>query len=253
MVLLVVSQTSPNSAAQVWSEDFQGGLEDWELHAYFWDYSNVWWQKYSHGFEIIDGALTAPQSTTLNNTEVADHPSTVEYGTWSFDWKMADGGIGYDVFIFIMTDDGTEYNATQDTDFRFGGYGVLMALDPDTTQPEVRLIEYLGPYADSFAVLHAVSALPADVRDRGTLHFDITRNQEGEIKVYVDDELTLKYTDDSIHVAAWIQWLSWLGDTAIDNIEVRDDVIDPNKDDTPLLMIPIIFTFALIVLIRKKK
>ncbi|MHA2253864.1 MAG: hypothetical protein ACXAD7_26160 [Candidatus Kariarchaeaceae archaeon] len=254
VLILILSQALPNSAAQVWSEDFEGNLDDWTLEGYYWDANYTWWQT-THDLKIVDGALTAPQSTTFNDTQIAYHDSAVEYGTWSFDWTLGDGNVGYDAFVFMMNDETDLYNFSgiNEADFRFEGYGLLMDFFQVGVVPELRLIEYYGVDSNKFADAHVVEKLEPTTRDQGSFHFDITRNEDGKIRIYMDDELMIEFTDKSTPQSERIQYVSWTGNTAIDNIVVDDQVKDPSKDDAPLLILPFALTFAMIVFIKKKR
>ncbi|MHA2253865.1 MAG: hypothetical protein ACXAD7_26165 [Candidatus Kariarchaeaceae archaeon] len=256
MAFLLISQIMPYSAAQVVAEDFEDdNLDDWEMSAYYWDANIVWWQKTTHELQIVDGALTAPPSSTFNNTEFAFHDTSIEYGTWSFDWILTDDGVAYDAFVFVMHDNVTFYNYSGflEADLRFEGYAILMDFRSVDQEPKLRLLEYLGADASSLAVTQVEELLGDDIREEETLHFDITRNEDGVIKVYIDKERIISFTDSSTPKAEKLGWASWKGSTAIDNIVVDDEVIDPSEDEAPFLVLPFILSLAMIVIIKKKK
>lgn len=228
-VMLLFFSSTTVSATEVWAEEFDSGLDDWHLYAYYWDNNNVWWSM-DENWQIIDGALTPPDSDTLNVTHFANHASTTTHGTWSFDWTADDEGDSRDVFVFMMKDTITQYNFSgyKEADLRFEGYGLIIEASGNVI---LRLLEYLGNDAASFAKgLAAKNKYGLEISKH---HFDITRTLDGNITVYLDQEKMLSVIDVSEHEAEKIAFGSWKGASFIDNITIDGEVLPIGEEQTP--------------------
>lgn len=232
----------------VLEEDFDGGnLDDWVFTGYYWDSESVWWST-EPGITTENGRLTAPESDRLNGTHFAYCNSTSIYGTWSFDWTSDDDGDSYDIFAFILHDNITnyQYDGYKEEDLRVEGYSILIDAQDSTV---IRLLEYLGNDADEFTNTTQVKNLSE--RLDGTHHFDITRDMNGTISVYLDSEYLFSHTSLSTPQSNKLAWGSWTGASSIDNIQIDDELLLSiparsiiNKPTPPMIY----FTVSLIIL-----
>jgi len=170
----------------VWSDDF----EDGELDG--WD---VWWQKGI--YSIDDGILTIKTGGDLY------HESSVLNGTWSFD-----------LFLDDNSDTTHEFRFTEGT-YNFQNLEVKQA---ENTQIWVTTQRDDG------------EAIPSHVdlgkKLSGWHHFDITREESGMIKIYLDGEFILEHFDDREFDAEKLVVMYCCSGPVLDNLVVRDKVMN---------------------------
>ena len=170
----------------VWSDDF----EDGELDG--WD---VWWQKGI--YSIDDGILTIKTGGDLY------HESSVLNGTWSFD-----------LFLDDNSDTTHEFRFTEGT-YNFQNLEVKQA---ENTQIWITTQRDDG------------EAIPSHVdlgeKLSGWHHFDITREESGMIKIYLDGEFILEHFDDREFDAEKLVVMYCCSGPVLDNLVVRDKVMN---------------------------
>ncbi|MHA2293173.1 MAG: hypothetical protein ACXACK_13530 [Candidatus Hodarchaeales archaeon] len=233
LILLIVSTIFRISAATVWTEYFDD-LDDWDLSDFTINaITEVHTQDNVSGFSLVDGALTAPNCLNWNHPSRALRNSTVAYGTWSFDWVVAEGSThkAHDGVLFIHTDREHNYNINGLTQAEYyaglSGYVLVlscMQLSGVIVGPGLTIVEYTTQ-EPGYEVLgsHPLSTAPV-----GPHHIDITRNSQGIFRVFFDSSQVIQVTDNSITTSEKFGFKSFRGDSQIDNITVSDSV-----DKTP--------------------
>ncbi len=258
VTILIVIPLNPMqvSAALVWNEDFTvttvEELDDWVLQGY--ELIDSTFYQVDHGFTIVNGELTAedvyvPWSIYMSQVRRAIHNSTVAYGTWSFDWRVSGSQNGYDGVEFMFTDLRDEYNLTGEfTSYAMTGYTLIL----DT-------IENDEMYIEKFAVTHGVILVrhdfPSDLI--GQHHIDITRSLEGEFNVYFDAQLVLNVIDADVTSCEKFNFVSFQGNSSIDNIVISDSV-DVARFELPIELIVIgigigVTVVAIVIFFKRKK
>jgi hypothetical protein len=234
LVLLIVSTVLRVSAATVWAEDFGAeNLDEWNLSRFTIDPSGVHTQHNVSEFSIVNGALTAPNTQNWNHPNRALHNSTVAYGTWSFDWVVAEGSTHktHDGVLFIHTDLEHNYNTTGLTQAEYyaglSGYVLVLSSlsfsDGPAIYPGLAIVKYTTQEPGyEFLGSHQLSTAPI-----GSHHIVITRDSQGEFKIYFDSSLSIQVTDNSTTTSEKFGFKSYRGDSQIDNITVKDIPVEP--------------------------
>lgn len=172
----------------VWSDDF----EDWDIEG---------WEEAIPSWYVNEGALTSGP----DHADPIIHESNIATGTWSFDLLYGENmGSYYSICLSC------------DQDFR-NGFGF-----------------HTWTGENSFVVLNTLSdgnlrsPAEADLGKKlsGWNHFDITRDESGNTKIYVNEELVIEYKEElTISPQIFFLDVNDLG-LAFDNLVVRDQVID---------------------------
>ena len=181
-------ETPPDSTI-VWSDDFEDGdLDGWFEHP----------THASDIFFVEEGALAFGQEGGF-----IGHSSNVLYGTWSFDIYLIDKigrnlagmrfteGVTNDQNIFIDNMPNTQ---------------VIIFNQFDTTDPQEKSVD-LGE------------------RVTGWHHFDITKDENNVIRVYMDGDFLLELFDDRPYETERIYLFASFEGPAFDNIVVSDAVL----------------------------
>jgi hypothetical protein len=214
--ITICIELPPCIAHVVWSEDFESGnLDGWII--------------VMGDFIIEEGALHSKVSKNM----LADyfmmsgmyHPSTVSVGTWSFDFKCEGIADCPELIVDFMS-------LTQHR-MDFGSQGENYGF-------------YIGWFRTSSYELYKNAKYPNDElalkiyqSNSGTEmnkwhHVDITRDEDGTIRVYVDGELGIDLVDkthsESNYFGVNLEY-SERGKAIIDNIVVSDtiDIVPPPK------------------------
>jgi hypothetical protein len=171
----------------VWADDFEDGIiDDWE--------------------EDTPGTYFVNQGVLTSGPKYPDpliHESSVSVGTWSFDLNF---------------DSGSYYNLclSCERDFK-NGIGISVVTRDDTSIS-------IGTLSD-YTYLHPVAETDLGRRLTGWNHFDVTRDDAGHSKIFLNEELVLEYKDKlSISPQVFMFDVEELG-LEFDNLVVRDQVI----------------------------
>jgi hypothetical protein len=246
------------SAEMVWQEDFDD-LNNWTLEGGS-NMTGIMQTNPDHGLITVDGALTAPNSTTFDTASFAIHNSTVAYGTWRFKWYAAEGSdrAVYDNHAFIFNNP-SDWNLSGETQDEFlkdtSGYSLLMISQymPSTgvaEAPGLSLCEFTNDETSPFDVF-ASYGFNASIT--GWHNIIITRNSEGEFNVFYDSTLVMQATDNSTTTSEYFVFGSFKGDSRFDDISVSDAVDYPPATTDGYLLWLVIPTISLLIFIRKKK
>jgi hypothetical protein len=196
LVLFPCSACSPTAADMtptpdtsiVWEDDFEDGdIEDWET------YGDV---KVS----VNEGVLT----TGPNVRGVIYHECKVSAGTWSFD-------------LF--------YPEIGNPD-----YSIALILDQDATNGLNVLSWTSGNTFSAFSSISngIVSQKTANLNKMltGWNHFDITRDDSGNVKLYLNGELVQEYEHELTSSPQWFSIGTLASGPIFDNLVVRNKVVD---------------------------
>ena len=232
--LLLIAISSINQAKaviifDVWGENFEDDtwVDNWDLAGYLRiPKGGVYYESVDSGFSVVNGVLTAPNTQGDQNASMALHDSNVAYGNWSFDWFVKEDYtpeyLPWDVIAFMMIDSKYNYNYTGMTEpealMYSKGYYLEMNLYSNQLVSKIILgvigiIEF--PYYETIDSYQYVGSLT------GSHHFDITRNLQGQFKVYHNSELILQATDNSSVTSEKFSFNSYNGESGIDNITIN--------------------------------
>jgi len=177
----------------VWSDDFEDGeIEDWG-------------QDLNPGtsFFVEEGVLTSGPERAGD----IYHESKVSSGTWSFD-------------LFITPDTklmpNIDFCLSCDQDYISGVGFSVMSTERTTVQ---MLILENGKLTHEDKVRE-------DGRLSGWNHFDITRDDSGNSKIYLNGEIILEYSDELNITPQWFYFATPAIGPILDNLVVRNQVID---------------------------
>jgi hypothetical protein len=209
------TQMMPNSSSQyldnpnnndsipagiIWSDDFNdGNFQGWSVTR----------GGYSATENLIRGT-----TTTWNYIE---HPSTVAHGTWSFDhnfyagldgiWQPVDG----DLAIWFIA------NGHQSGDTTQADNGYFLVFHPHVDAIEL----WMDPGDEGYNRVLLGSWTPPDFVK--WWHVEITRDSDGEFKVYLDDVLRIQATDTTYDSSIFFGFLGY-NQQEMDNVVVSDSV-----------------------------
>ncbi|MHA2107085.1 MAG: hypothetical protein ACW99R_05200, partial [Candidatus Hodarchaeales archaeon] len=219
---IVFLGTIPTTAVEAWGDNFD-------------DNNYLGWIVQKGLFSTTDQML----ETVGNKSDWHEvyHPSTVAYGTWSVDLVINTTSISlmehlYIQFLVIVFDFENEdsYELTVWLDARMGTPGFILIKRTNG------VMTTLGEYE--------VSSGLSNFQD-----IDITRDTNGNFNVFVNGSLVIEATDTTWTTSLYFRFVS-MGENAIDNITVDDEVIKPTKGKTPssILLIGSSFSLGVIVI-----
>ncbi len=252
--ILILAGQIPVSGVMVWEDDFTSS-EEWIFHSYEHTSGGTDSIQIDPGMEIADGILTAPNYDTWSpqRIHIADHPSTMVYGNWSFDYLIPEDKIFYDSFNFIFTDLATDYNftGTVESESDFSGYFLIINAGTDA----YRIGKWLGQGgSDYVTILNSADRVGEIIT--GWHHVDFIRESDVDMAFYLDKVNLLNASDATYTSSERFSWASFTGDSAIDNLMVSDWTVASNPSDSdtsdtslPLYILPV---SVLVILLRKK-
>jgi hypothetical protein len=186
LMCLFIACSSSEDASIAWSDDFDDGDLDG------WD---VWYQKGL--YSVDDGVLTIKTGGDLYQE------STVLNGTWSFD-----------LYFDNNSETTHEFRFTEGT-YNFQNLEVKQA---QNTQIWITTQRDDGDAIPSYVDLGE--------RLSDWHHIDITREDIGLIKVYLDGEFILEHFDDREFDAEKLVVMYCCSGPVLDNLVVRDQIIE---------------------------
>jgi hypothetical protein len=198
LLLSTLISTSTSSATVVWQDDFNDGDFDlWTI-----DYGD---------FGITGNALEATGAVGWNFIR---HPSTVAYGSWSFD-VLAEPAPDNHSYVYIIAGIGDalpNYRLCIWTDpFSTGGTVY-------TTGPGVSLLKQPGAIETTTSIAGWVT----DYSFVGTWHsINVTRDSNGLFTIRVDGTTRITITDNELATSTHFRFGAQ-ENSAIDNIIVSD-------------------------------
>jgi hypothetical protein len=174
----------------VWSDDFEDGdMEGWE------EIDPV-------GFiSVKEGVLTVGPEMG----GAIERRSDVSTGTWSFDVFMTeDLGSGYQFVLCICN--GHQF-----------GFGIQISSLPNTVINTLTVEKGEKSPVDEYQTGSILT---------GWNHFDITRDEQGYSKIFLNGEQILEYKDELTINSSWFRFEGHPIGPALDNVVVRNQVID---------------------------
>ena len=223
----------PVSGSIAWSDDFNDGNYDgWTITGFYGPVVGDWGETAGKA-DIVNDELWFTGNQIFRNFSYAIHESSVAYGNWSFDVKVKPiyNSSNHTHIYFIdprPPDDLPKISST------FSGYDILIYSAPwtidvpdwmkpaDDTAPSFLLVERPGV---SILGTYSVDEI------NGSYHFDVTRDETGRFKVYINGTLRIEAVDNTYTTAQSFYLTSESG-IGYDNIVVRDDVIIPEEPTT---------------------
>jgi len=176
----------------VWSDDFEDGDTD------------GWEEPFSDGeYSVHEGVLI-----TTDNGDILMHESRVSSGTWSFDVFFPEEDVSYFPEFEICL------SCDQDSKVGFGMF--ILGMD-NSIVSVVTLNNSMLSRGDQFPIGRKLT---------GWNHFDITRDESGNSKIYLNGELILEYKDELTISPQWLIFDTPIIGPVFDNVVVRDQVID---------------------------
>jgi hypothetical protein len=160
-LVFVLSLFPQSSAAVVWSEDFETGMDGWNVTA--------------GNYRITDGCLESYQVSVI--VYRIWHPSSQVVGTWSFDQYHLSMDTGTETILFMA-------NGTDPPD-NYYGYGLKFE------GSSVYIVKQSGGSGTAISLKFVILEDFA----RTWTHYDITRNSTGGINVYINATSTLGEPD----------------------------------------------------------
>jgi hypothetical protein len=214
-VLCISTFTTTSNAAEVWSDDFETGLDGWTFKGYEDDGTGSFIALTEGNFSDEGGNMTVLDS----KVNVARHNSTTNVGTWSFDMYVPDD-IGA-IDVVFMSDGGRPgFDNPGGSGTVFSGnwvaieafedwFGLWQAREGDTEILSFWEIEYYGWH-----------------------HFDISRTSDSYFRVVQNGTQKASHVNDDVTSSEYLE--VWFGNAtgwAVDNIVV-DDTPPPTPTPT---------------------
>lgn len=183
-----VEDASPTpEIPKIWSDDFEDkNLDEWE----------TWYQDGE--FYVENGILTSTVRGDLS------HPSSTLFGTWRFD-------------LYLNADD---KGATHE--FRFTE-GVINFQNLEVKQFENTQI-WLTTQKDDAETFRTFVDLGEKIE--GWHHFDITKGENGLIKIYLDGEFLFGHFDERSFDSESLVIMYCCKGPVLDNLDIQDQIIE---------------------------
>lgn len=214
LIFLMMFATQPLlcNAAVVWSDDFDDGNHD--------------------GWTVKEGEFSATNHVLeITNAEVYNliyHESSVVVGTWSFDMRVGESTWS-NTFAFMASNLWLGTFGTEEFWFFEDGYYLTFGRDP-IRFTFAKFQDGTGlDWATSYAYIPLAGA-------SGWQHIDITRNNAGEMHIYINGTLRIQVNDTDISTS---EFVCFHGrgveghNIALDNMSVSDTIdITPTTTTT---------------------
>jgi hypothetical protein len=215
-----------SNAEVVWSEDFDDG-----------DYNG--WSTTQGAFAVEEGYLRSTvdmiEEAGFELMSIAYYPSTVAFGTWSFDFMIESETKGHpDILVeFVsLTKNRWSYSFANGQCIGFT-IGPMSQKDPEQDRAFFEIFKNVDRHSVTW-----LEFLEFPIPERNEWHHvDITRDKDGHISVFLNGELKLEATNkdysESRYFGVWLEYSS-KGQTIIDNIVVSDtvDIEPPEKEQS---------------------
>ncbi|MFX0206221.1 MAG: hypothetical protein ACFFDT_09550 [Candidatus Hodarchaeota archaeon] len=195
-LLTPMVQPVPCAATVVWSDDFNDGNYDG-------------WTIQNGTFSATNYMLVATGSKF--EWHVANHTSTLVYGTWTFDIYLNETeNTDYFFIHFLAT------NAVLYDEMPLNSYSIVISFGPRGYQ----LWKTTNTDTHESTTLGHTDYEPTP----GWNHIDVTRHTNGQFYVYVNNSLAISALDNEITTSNQFIYGVITGCHPIDNIVVKDDI-----------------------------
>ena len=193
-----MKQRATHSETAVWSDDFDDKqLDGWTLQG---------------NFAADEGTLKALECPACEGgMNLASHPSSIAYGTWSFDAYIS-SALAPRLAVMFISD--FPPNVPPPADQEIHAY-MLEILELDKTA--LNLVKLTGRGENQTPAYLASYRATRDLR--GWLHVDITRETDGRFRVYLNRKLVMEAVDTLITTSQNFGFMAPAG-KALDNIVV---------------------------------
>jgi hypothetical protein len=220
----------------VWEEDFGNPpFDDWFLQNYSYkDNFNSLYLPNNYPPIIANGFLHMQTPSEMIASAV--HNSSVAYGTWSFDFHIANDQIREAVcaIMFIGNDyGGGNLNLTGKTYSKISstmrsyviyitsGISIWSSLHYNS----ISLFLWIGTEHQSIRTWRSIGDYQLSSSINGSHNMTITRDStQGEFHVYVDSEHLFNATNNEIITSEVFEFASFIGDISFDNLTICDSV-----------------------------
>lgn len=232
MLILVFSSVQQSQGSLVWSENFNTeNPTGWMFGSWIRPLMYNFTANYDEEMSVIDGILRAPNSTTFQTITYAAYNSSVAYGSWSFDYIVFPGSdrLAYDVVTVLFTDLVNNYSMEGLSETQYltdcTGYSILIVSGHNTAGISGIAIPGISfaVYTPWFTVLETYE-MPDGIS--GIHHINITRGLQGLFSIYFDSELIIQFRHKLTTSSERFQFVSFKGDSGIDNITVNDEPVE---------------------------
>ncbi|MHA2250731.1 MAG: hypothetical protein ACXAD7_10225 [Candidatus Kariarchaeaceae archaeon] len=233
-ILLVLPTQNPvmGENAIIWSDDFNDGDYDgWTISGHYFPLVGSW-RDTTGEVSVESKVLRIAGTKVFRNMTFATHASTQVYGSWSFDLdlKSVYGSSNHTHVYFI---DARPVEDIPDFGPSFCCYDIAVISYPSDDPPD-----YAKEANDLSPAFFLIKRPGVKIMDyyqvdaiAGWYHFDITRDESGEFKVYINNTLRMQATDNTWQISRSFYFGAEAGTgMGIDNVVVRDDIINPTND-----------------------
>ena len=191
MILLFgCGATSTSDPSIVWSDDFEDGdTQGWEHDP-------------AMNISVNKGAL----ATGLDIGGTTNHESRTSSGTWSFDLFFPEGKL-------------TVYDICMSCDDAFvSGCGIRVRNGFKS--------QISGQVLDNRILQTNINQVTLDNPLTGWNHFDYTRDDAGNSRIFINGEFILEYQDALTFSPRWFSIIASQAGPGLDNLVVRNQVLD---------------------------
>ncbi len=209
LVLCISVCTTTTSAAVVWSDNFDDGLDDWTIFAH----SNP------GNLTKIEGNFTDADDTLKvldDDLNYAWHNSTVNVGTWSFDMYIPDVADDFGVIYVYIMSNGSRPIPMYPSDF------IAVGAWKPSSAPAWSFIVWSMHGLD-----HPIHASFVNDPMQGWHHIEISRTNEGHFCIWINGTAEAHFTYNAVTTSTYLEFYCYsTAGAAIDNLTV-DDIPKP--------------------------
>ncbi len=229
ILILLISGIAilPCKSEVVWSEDFDDGdMAGWTVTQGNFTTVNGYLES------IVQEKMVLPMGgSDIDLLSCCFTQSTIAVGTWSYDIYFDCTSELPEIAVEFMTLKLTKWTTGMGTTAENQGktYGIYAGYNyPGTYEL------YTAPSFPGSQMLKIYSTGPGLTRKEWH-HIDVTRNEDGQIRMYVDGKLGIDFVDNQVTESYYFGIMleySHKGKTYIDNIVVSDTIdVHPSEDE----------------------
>jgi hypothetical protein len=206
VVLCISVCTTTANAAEVWSEYFEGEIEDWTIYGYIYGGLGYDPVPTEGNFSYASGMLVALD----DDVNIARHDSPTSVGTWIFDMFVPDDDDGHGhVYVEFLS------NGSSFIEFGNASFVSVGAYFDDN---EFVLWSIVG---SSYSVYKHITDIPL----QGWHRIVVSRSIEGRFLVAFNGTIVANVTRTSVTSSMYLQFIcNNATGAAIDNIVVEEPI-----------------------------